>query len=95
MTECVPCESISWTTEPGGPVEHGGTVRFRGNPDGSTTVHVTLSYDPVGGRLGDMLAGLFGADPKTEMDENLAGLKTLLERQSGERADQSSAIGRS
>ena len=96
VTECVPCESISWTTEPGGPVEHGGTVRFRGNPDGSTTVNVMLSYDPVGGRLGDMLAGLFGADPKTEMDENLAGLKTLLERQSGERADQSSStIGRS
>lgn len=95
VTECVPCESISWTTEPGGLIEHGGTVRFRSNPDGSTTVYVMLSYDPVGGRLGDTLAGLFGADPKTELDEDLAGLKTLLEGQTQKRADQSSTIGRS
>jgi uncharacterized membrane protein/osmotically-inducible protein OsmY len=95
VTECVPCESISWTTVPGGLIEHGGTVRFRSNPDGSTTVYVTLSYDPVAGRLGDTLAGLFGADPKTEMDEGLADLKTLLESPDREPADQSSTIGRS
>lgn len=95
VTECVPGESISWTTVPGGLIEHGGTVRFRSNPDGSTTVYVMLSYDPVAGRLGNTLAGLFGADPQTEMDEGLADLKTLLESHAREPADQSSTIDRS
>jgi uncharacterized membrane protein len=95
VTECVPCESISWTTVPGGLIEHGGTVRFRSNPDGSTTVYVMLSYDPVAGRLGDSLAGLFGADPKTEIEEGLADLKTLLESHAHEPADHSSTIGQS
>jgi uncharacterized membrane protein/osmotically-inducible protein OsmY len=94
VTECIPCESISWTTVPGGLIEHGGTVRFRSNPDGSTTVYVMLSYDPVAGRLGNTLAGLFGADPETEIDEGLADLKTLLESHARESSGQSSAIGR-
>ena len=32
------------------------------------------------GAIGHAVASLFGADPKTEMDEDLLRMKTLIER---------------
>ena len=49
------------------------------NPDGTTRVDVQLSYNPPGGALGHLVAKLFGSDPKSEMDQDLARLKTLIE----------------
>ncbi|MGH8538417.1 MAG: hypothetical protein ACREXM_18720 [Gammaproteobacteria bacterium] len=38
-----------------------------------------MSYSLPGGVLGDVVAKLFGADPKTELDEDLLRMKTFLE----------------
>ena len=38
-----------------------------------------MSYSPPAGVFGHALAWLFGSDPKTEMDEDLVRLKSLLE----------------
>jgi len=42
-------------------------------------VDIRLSYNPPGGAIGHVVAKLFGADPKSEMDEDLRRLKTALE----------------
>jgi uncharacterized membrane protein len=38
-----------------------------------------MSYSPPAGVLGHVVAKLFGADPKTELDEDLLRMKTFLE----------------
>ena len=79
VTEYVPNRSIGWKTTPDSKVQHEGTVRFESNADGSTRVDIRLSYNPLAGGLGHAAAAIFGADPKTQMDEDLARMKTLIE----------------
>jgi uncharacterized membrane protein len=80
-TARVPNEVIAWRTEPrgGGAVSHAGTVRFARTPGGSTRLHITMSYSPVGGALGHGVAALFGSDPKHAMNDDLVRFKSLLE----------------
>ena len=42
-------------------------------------VHIQLSYNPPAGAVGHAVAALFGADSKTEMDEDLMQMKTMIE----------------
>ncbi|HLY36931.1 MAG TPA: SRPBCC family protein [Candidatus Binatia bacterium] len=79
VTQIVPNKVIAWKTLPGATVEHAGIVRFQPNPDGTTAVNVRLSYDPPAGAIGHTVATLFGADPKSELDADLARMKTLIE----------------
>ncbi len=79
ITRQVPNELLAWKTVPGSPVEHAGVVRFQPNRDGSTRVHVRMSYNPPAGAVGHAVATLFGADPKSEMDADLVRMKTLIE----------------
>jgi uncharacterized membrane protein len=74
VTEQVANERIGWQTAPGSSVQHAGRVRFE--PEGSgTRLHIHMSYRPVAGALGHAVATLFGADPQTEMDQDLMRLK--------------------
>jgi uncharacterized membrane protein len=79
VTNYVPNRSLGWKTEAGSPIQHAGIVDFEPNPDGSTRVDVKMSYNPVAGGLGHAVAAMFGADPKTEMDQDLARMKTMIE----------------
>jgi uncharacterized membrane protein len=76
-------------------VAHAGLIRFASNPDGTTRIDIRLTYNPVAGGLGHLIAGLFGADPKSEIDADLVRMKTMLE--SGVRpqdgAHESAAMG--
>jgi uncharacterized membrane protein len=56
-----------------------GAVRFSPGPDGGTTVSIHMSYCPPAGVLGHGVAWLFGADPKTEIEDDLVRLKSLME----------------
>ncbi|MGH8626155.1 MAG: hypothetical protein ACREYC_13115 [Gammaproteobacteria bacterium] len=38
-----------------------------------------MSYNPPAGALGHVVAKIFGADPKTVLDEDLLRMKTFLE----------------
>jgi uncharacterized membrane protein len=78
MTLCMPHEIIAWATTPGSPVEHAGIVHFQ-SERGGTRVQVEMSYNPPGAALGHIVARLFGADPLTEMDEDLMRAKSYLE----------------
>jgi uncharacterized membrane protein len=73
-----PYRRIAWKTTAGAPVAHAGIVRF--DPDGGgTRIDLRMSYNPPGGAVGHAIASLFGADPKSAMDEDFVRLKSLLE----------------
>jgi len=82
---------IAWRTEPGALIQHTGQVRFVQNPDGSTRAEVTLSYNPVAGAIGHVIAKLLGDDPKRQLDEDLMRMKTYLE--TGARPHDAAATG--
>jgi uncharacterized membrane protein len=74
----VPNQMLAWRTLPGSLVSHAGIVRFE--TSGLTTyIDVWLSYHPLAGTLGHLVASLFGANPKHELDEDMVRLKGLLE----------------
>jgi uncharacterized membrane protein len=79
VTHFEPNRLIAWKSAPGSAVANAGIIRFEPAPDGATRVTIRLSYNPPGGALGHLAALLFGADPKSEMDEDLTRLKSLIE----------------
>jgi uncharacterized membrane protein len=79
LTNYIANQSLGWETAPESAIQHTGIVRFEPNADGSTRLDVRMSYNPVAGALGHAVAALFGADPKNEMDQDLARIKTMIE----------------
>ncbi len=77
-TDMIPNELVAWETTPDSTVKHSGQVRFRENQRG-TQVNVSMAYTPPAGIAGHAVATLFGKDPKSEMDNDLARMKGLLE----------------
>lgn len=69
---------MTWRSVDGAAVSHTGRVRFERDGDG-TRVHVQLRYAPLGGVIGHVVAKAFGVDPKSEMDDDLLRLKSLVE----------------
>jgi uncharacterized membrane protein len=78
-TVCRPNETLAWRTEPNSAVQHAGVIRLRPHAEGETQVEIQMSYNPPAGALGHVVAKLFGADPKTELDEDLVRMKSFLE----------------
>jgi len=78
VTQVVPNQFLAWCTTPGSPVQHAGRVHFQDEGTG-TRVQVEMSYHPPAGALGHVVASLFGADPKNEMNEDLMRMKALVE----------------
>ena len=78
VTDDRPGELIAWATRPGAQVEHAGIVRYE-REDGGTRVHVRMSYNPPAGAVGHVVASLFGADPGSELDEDMMRLKSWFE----------------
>ncbi len=79
LVEYVPNRIIGWCSVRNATVGNEGTVRFEPVSDGGTRVDIRLSYTPPAGSLGHALASVFGADPKSRMDEDLMRVKTTLE----------------
>ncbi|MGH8179887.1 MAG: SRPBCC family protein [Steroidobacteraceae bacterium] len=77
-TRLEPNRLIAWRTLPGSAVEHAGLLRFE-STSGGTRVLVTMSYTPPAGALGHAVARLFGADPKSELNDDLMRMKVFLE----------------
>lgn len=78
-------ELIAWQSIGHPLVNSAGSVRFEPTADGSGThVHVSLQYDPPGGRVGHAVAALFGEDAGQQIDRDLQSFKRAMER--GERA---------
>lgn len=70
---------LAWQSEAGAEVEQAGAIRFEPVRNG-TRVTVHLSYRPPAGKVGHAVASLLGSDPRRQLDEDLARMKTLVER---------------
>ena len=79
ITKLEPDRLIAWQSAPGSMIEQQGMVRFRSDGDDMTVVDVRLSYYPPAGAVGHAIASLFGADPKSEMDDDLMRMKSFIE----------------
>jgi uncharacterized membrane protein len=69
---------MTWHTVGDSQVGIVGRIRF--DPEqGGTRIHVQMRYMPPGGALGHAVAKFFGADPKSEMDDDLMRMKAAIE----------------
>ena len=79
-TKDVVNREIAWRSVEGGDVDSVGSVEFAEQPGGrGTVVKVTLSYSPPGGKVGAMLAKVFGESPDQQIRADLRQLKQLME----------------
>ncbi|HEV2860477.1 MAG TPA: SRPBCC family protein [Pyrinomonadaceae bacterium] len=73
-------ELIAWRTLEGADVASAGSVHFEEAAGGrGTVVRVVLKYDPPAGKLGALVARLFGENPEQQIDEDLRRFKQLME----------------
>lgn len=72
-------EVLAWKSIAGSPIANAGIIRFDPNHNGGTRVTIRLSYNPPAGAFGHLVATLFGADPKHEIDDDLVRLKSLID----------------
>jgi uncharacterized membrane protein len=86
-------ELIAWRTLEGAQVASAGSVRFEEGPVGTTKVTVSLKYDPPGGKLGSIVARLFGENPEQQIEEDLGRFKELMESRSEAGGGDSSGLG--
>ncbi|MBI2513560.1 MAG: SRPBCC family protein [Opitutae bacterium] len=79
-----PDRLIAWRTRQGAAVAHAGTIRFEPTAGGNDTeVTIQLEYDARGGKVGQWLAKLAGAEPGQQIDDTLRRFKTLMESNEG------------
>src|SRR5690606_30910602 len=75
-----PGRRIAWRSLPGGDLDHEGEVRFQPSAgDRGTVVSVYMAYAPPGGKLGAVVAGILGREPRQTLREDLRRLKMLVE----------------
>ena len=73
-------ELIAWRSLEGADVDNAGSVRFESAPEGrGTIVRVTLKYDPPAGKLGSLVAKLWGEEPSQQIEEDLRRFKQVME----------------
>jgi uncharacterized membrane protein len=88
-------EMIAWRTLEGSQVASAGSVHFEPAGDNATNVRVNLKYDPPGGKLGSLVARLFGENPQRQIEEDLARFKEIMEGNTGAAADNNQSAGAS
>lgn len=75
-----PNSLIAWRTVGDAEVDNAGSVRFVGMPqEQGTELRVTIDYIPPAGKVGFVVARLFGKDPQQEIRKDLRRCKQLLE----------------
>ncbi|MGA5760707.1 SRPBCC family protein [Nonomuraea bangladeshensis] len=78
-TRRVEGRELAWKSAEGELIAHAGTLRLAPGPGGRTQVQVRLSYNPVAGAAGHIVARLLGTDPERRLRQSLAMLKTHAE----------------
>jgi uncharacterized membrane protein len=79
ITRLVPNQTIAFRSLPGSAIEQKGLIHFSPTAEGGTSVDIKMSYNPPAGAVGHLVAMLFGADPKSQMDEDLMRMKSFIE----------------
>ncbi|MBA2635101.1 MAG: DUF2892 domain-containing protein [Sphingomonas sp.] len=87
-----PNRLIGWRSIDEATVPNAGSVHFDKATGGrGTTVRVVLEYQPPAGRLGQLVAKLFGEEPDVQVREDLRRFKAMME--AGEVPNSRSATG--
>jgi uncharacterized membrane protein len=73
-----PGKLIAWQSVGDATVDNSGSVRFLDH-GGSTQVRVVLDYIPPAGKLGAIVARLFGESPDVQVRDDLQRFKQLME----------------
>ncbi len=72
-------ELIGWQSTANADVATAGSVRFVPSNDGATEIIVHLQYEPPAGKLGSLVASIFGEEPSQQIRSDLRRLKMMLE----------------
>lgn len=76
----IPNQLIAWRSVEVSDVNHAGSVEFKPAPEGQgTEVKVVLNYAPPAGKLGALVAKMFGEEPSQQIEEDLKRFKQLME----------------
>ena len=76
----IPNKVIGWRSMPGSDIVTAGSVNFdRARAGSATQITVSLQYAPPAGRLGKVIAQVFGDEPSQTIREDLRRLKWILE----------------
>jgi uncharacterized membrane protein len=80
ITQDSPNRLVSWRSVEGSTVPNSGTVTFTPAPAGhGTEIRVELDYELPAGRLGALVAKLFGEEPEQQVRDDLRRAKQVLE----------------
>lgn len=72
-------KKISWQSIAGSDVPNSGSVEFLPTANRGTQVKVTFSYEPPAGKIGALIAKLFGEEPNQQVADDLRRFKQLME----------------
>jgi uncharacterized membrane protein len=78
VTQFEPNQRISWRTLDGAPVENEGSIQLE-EGNGGTRITIRMRYHPPAGALGHFFARMLHADARTELDDDMLRLKSMLE----------------
>lgn len=74
-------EWIAWRAIEPAEVPNNGTVMFRELPSGATEVFVTLEAQPPAGRVGELVARMFGRSPEQQVRKAMERFKQVAEQE--------------
>ena len=76
----IPDQLIAWKSVHAASVPNAGSVHFTPATGGrGTVVRVVLEYEPPAGKLGTVVARLFGEEPDLQVREDLRRFKSIME----------------
>lgn len=79
VTSDVENERIGWKSLENSDIANSGVVEFLPTVERGTEVKVVLTYQPPAGKLGSLIAKLFGEEPEQQIAEDLRRFKSLME----------------
>ena len=75
-----PNELLAWRSLEDADIRNAGTVAFERCPGNrATTIRISLTYAPPGGKVAAVIAKLFGEEPSQQVQDDLRRLKQLME----------------
>jgi uncharacterized membrane protein len=79
ITRCEPPSRVAWTSTEAAAIKNHGEATFEAISDRATRLTIHLVYSPPLGAVGHAIAKFLGADPKSELNDDLLRFKSLLE----------------
>ncbi len=70
---------IEWKSSENADIQNSGRVEFKPTKERGTEVTVHFTYNAPAGKLGSLLAKIFGEEPSQQADEDLRRFKRLME----------------